>query len=82
MDPVSVKRVGTHGRCTPWGEDVQSGPPGPLPLHRQGQLHGECFYGECFYNGLYEPLEETERRIREMAAYIDDAQRRAAGEIA
>lgn len=34
---------------------------------RQGQLHGACFYdGRC--------NQETERRIRETAAYIDDAE--------
>ena len=37
---------------------------------RQGRLHG----GRC-YNGLCDPLEDTERRIRETADYIDDAQR-------
>ena len=40
---------------------------------RQGALHGDCFY-----LGLCEPLEGTERRIRETAAYIDDAERLAA----
>ena len=39
---------------------------------RQGHLHGECFY-----NNLCEPLSETERRIRETADYIDDAERLA-----
>ena len=42
---------------------------------RQGSLHGECFY-----NGLCDPLEDTERRIRETADYIDDAQRLAEGD--
>ena len=41
---------------------------------RQGQLHGECFY-----NGLCEPLEATERRIRETSDYIDDAESLATG---
>ena len=36
---------------------------------RQGHLHGDCFY--C---GLCEPLDDTERRIRETAAYITDAE--------
>ena len=36
---------------------------------RQSQLHGECFY-----LGLCDPVPETERRIRETAAYIDDAE--------
>ena len=39
---------------------------------RQGHLHGECFY-----NGLCEPIDDTERRIRETADYIDDAERMA-----
>ena len=42
---------------------------------RQVTLHGLCFY-----NGLCDPLEETERRIRETSDYIDDAQRLAEGE--
>ena len=37
---------------------------------RQGVLHGDCFY-----LGLCEPLEDTERRIRETAGYIADAER-------
>ena len=41
---------------------------------RQGALHGDCFY-----LGLCEPLADTERRIRETAEYIDDAERLAAG---
>ena len=36
---------------------------------RQSQLHGECFY-----LGLCDPVPETERRIRETAEYIDDAE--------
>ena len=37
-------------------------------------------HGECFYNGLCDPLEDTERRIRRTADYIDDAERLAEGE--
>ena len=40
---------------------------------RQGILHGDCFY-----LGLCEPLDDTERRIRETARYIADAERLAA----
>ena len=40
---------------------------------RQGALHGDCFY-----LGFCEPLEDTERRIRETADYIADAERLAA----
>ncbi len=36
---------------------------------RQSQLHGDCFY-----LGLCEPIAETERRIRETADYIGDAE--------
>ena len=39
---------------------------------RQDRLHGGCFY-----NGLCDPIEDTERRIRETADYIDDAERMA-----
>lgn len=35
---------------------------------RQAELHGACFY-----DGICEPVDEVERRIRETAAYIDDA---------
>ena len=31
-------------------------------------------HGNCFYMGLCQPISETERRIRETAAYIDDAE--------
>ena len=44
---------------------------------RQGHLHVECFY-----NGLCEPVEDTERMIRRTSAYIEDAERLAAGNIA
>ncbi len=36
---------------------------------RQGHLHGDCF---CC--GLCEPVDDTERRIRETAAYVADAE--------
>ena len=36
---------------------------------RQGSLHGECFY-----NGLCDPIEDTERRVRETSDYIEDAE--------
>ena len=39
---------------------------------RQGILHGDCFY-----LGFCDPLDDTERRIRETAAYIADAERLA-----
>ena len=39
---------------------------------RQSQLHGDCFY-----LGLCEPMETTERRIKETDRYIDDAEQLA-----
>ena len=39
---------------------------------RQGHLHGECFY-----HGICEPVDEVERRIRQTADYISDAERLA-----
>ena len=36
---------------------------------RQGRLHGACFY-----LGVCEPTDETERRIRQTADYIHDAE--------
>ena len=36
---------------------------------RQSHLHGTCFY-----LGVFEPFEETERRIRQTADYIIDAE--------
>ena len=42
---------------------------------RQVTLHGLCFY-----NGLCDPIEDTERRIRETVDYIEDAQRLAEGD--
>ena len=41
---------------------------------RQAELHGACFY-----DGICEPVDEVERRIRETAAYIDDAAALVAG---
>lgn len=39
---------------------------------RQSELHGACFYlGSC------EPVDEVERRIRQTADYINDAERLA-----
>lgn len=39
---------------------------------RQSTLHGDCFY-----LGLCEPIDDTERRIRRTADYINDAERLA-----
>ena len=41
-----------------------------------GRYHTRADYlhGQCFYDGLCEPSEDVERRIRETADYIRDAQ--------
>ena len=39
---------------------------------RQSMLHGDCFY-----LGLCQPIDDTERRIRQTADYIRDAERLA-----
>ena len=45
-----------------------------------GRYHTRAsfLHGQCFYNGMCEPAEEVERRIRETDAYITDAQELAA----
>ena len=40
----------------------------------QGHLHGDCFYA-----GIYDPIEETARRLRQTTVYIVDAERLAPG---
>ena len=34
-------------------------------------------HNDCFYNGSCDPVEDTERRIRETAGYIENAERLA-----
>ena len=41
----------------------------PRYYTRMGQLHGSCFY-----LGFCDPVDDTERRIRETADYINDAE--------
>ncbi len=38
----------------------------------------EVLHSDCFYTGLCEPIEDTERLIRETADYIEQARRLAA----
>ena len=38
----------------------------------------EALHADCFYTGLCEPIEDTERLIRETADYIEQARRLAA----
>lgn len=37
----------------------------------------DLLHGDCFYFGLCDPMEDTERRIRQAREYIDDAARLA-----
>ena len=39
----------------------------------------EALHGHCFYLGLCEPVDDTERLIRETSSYIADIERLAAG---
>ena len=50
---------------------------GGLSARTDNNTRQEALQGHCFYMGLYEPLEDTERRIRETADYIDDAEQLA-----
>ena len=60
------------GRCRPGDEAVRQARLVGRYYTRQVQLHGECFY-----NGLCDPGEDTERRIRKTSGYIGDAERLA-----
>ena len=44
------------------------------PLRRRYHARQSELHGDCFYLGLCEPLDETERRIRRTADYINDAE--------
>ena len=46
-------------------------------LLRRYYSRQSALQGECFYNGFCDPIEDTERRIRETSDYIDDAERLA-----
>jgi len=39
----------------------------------------DTLHGDCFYSGLCEPLDRTERRIRDTVDYIRDAEALGAG---
>ncbi|MDE0160534.1 MAG: hypothetical protein OXL98_02245 [Acidimicrobiaceae bacterium] len=39
----------------------------------------DTLHGDCFYSGLCEPLDRTERRIRDTVDYIRDAEAFGAG---
>ncbi len=62
----------TRGLGTLAAEDQAVRPLRRRYFSRQSELHGACFYlGAC------EPIEEVERRIRQTADYINDAERLA-----
>lgn len=44
------------------------------PLARRYYSRQDHLHGRCFYLGRCGPVSETERRIRETAQYIDDAE--------
>ena len=37
-------------------------------------INRDMLHGDCFYLGLCEPIEDTERRIRETALYIQETE--------
>ncbi|CAI8049737.1 hypothetical protein GBAR_LOCUS27382 [Geodia barretti] len=46
-------------------------------LRRRYHSRQSTLHGDCFYLGLCEPVDDTERRIRRTADYINDAERLA-----
>ena len=76
-DALIMARIGTEPEKSPFTsrelDTLAESDPGVKSLvgryySRQSQLHGKCFY-----LGLCEPINTTERRIRETQGYIDDA---------
>lgn len=45
-----------------------------FPLINRYCTARDLLHGDCFYLGLCEPLDDTERRIREAVDYIQDAE--------
>ena len=55
------------------GDDVRR-----ARLVRRYHSRQVVLHGECFYNGLCDPIDDTERRIRETAGYKHRHERRLA----
>ena len=53
--------------------------PEARPLHDSYFTRQALLHGECFYTGTCDPIDETERLIRETIDIIRDAERLAAG---
>ena len=77
-DALVLARTGQEPERTPVTSrelrrlaEQDRGVDGLLPRYytRMGELHGECFY-----LGMCDPIATTERRIRETADYISDAE--------
>ena len=67
MSPVTTRELRRMAMTDAIAEDLLN-----RYRARQSGLHGECFYA-----GLCEPIEDTERLIRETADYVQDAERLA-----
>ena len=52
--------------------------PAMRPLQSRYSERRDLLHGDCFYSGDCEPVEDTERLIRETADYIEHARRLAA----
>ena len=46
-------------------------------LRRRYHSRQSLLHGDCFYLGICEPIDDVERRIRQTADYISDAERLA-----
>ena len=53
--------------------------PNTQTLHDRYFARQALLHGECFYTGLCDPIDATERLIRETIDFIRDAERLAAG---
>ena len=53
--------------------------PNTQTLHDRYFARRALLHGECFYTGLCDPIDATERLIRETIDFIRDAERLAAG---
>ena len=67
ISPVTTRELRRMAMTDPVAEDLLN-----RYWARQGGLHGHCFYA-----GLCEPIDHTERLIRQTADYIRDAERLA-----
>ena len=66
---------GSRGATKAFGELVKQDKEIEESLEGRYFTRESFLHGHCFYNGICEPRELIERRIRETIYYIEDAQR-------